>query len=358
MRFQVKDYNGYLRFPAVALKEYSTATNKRLIIEAYSDYNIFDAFYYDYSLTTDFPNEYHLMIYFNTTGNKIEAYINVDDWKYDFDSTVYGLTKGSPYVEGIGYFKQVAEIPYYYSPITSYDAVFVGCALVTSGDSFDLLRFGAFLDYAFKAGTQTVTYDLTDFGHIEKYTFTNKAENKVNFEKVRGLAIKNRYRPVWTYDYSLITDENEFRNILKSFKGKHLLNAYLYTNDSDKMPVRLLNMPINSIKRNVFKKTSLTFECLKCFDAPISEVITYTDKKIELDNITTSSGESLELKIYNDVLTTIIKIYAEFTGNIYINDAQCFSGNIQSINAEHGIQTITIDATSDSVINKLFIIGV
>jgi len=71
-----------------------------------------------------------------------------------------------------------------------------------------------------------------------------------------------------------------------------------------------------------------------------------------------SSGESLELKIYNDVLTSIIKIYAEFTGNIYINDAQCFSGNIQSINAEHGIQTITIDATSDSVINKLFIIGV
>jgi len=109
-----------------------------------------------------------------------------------------------------------------------------------------------------------------------------KRRTKINFEKVRGLAIKNRYRPVWTYDYSLITDENEFRNILKSFKGKHLLNAYLYTNDSDKMPVRLLNMPINSIKRNVFKKTSLTFECLKCFDAPISEVITYTDKRLNL----------------------------------------------------------------------------
>jgi len=93
LRFQVKDYNGYLRFPAVALKEYSTATNKRLIIEAYSDYNIFDAFYYDYSLTTDFPNEYHLMIYFNTTGNKIEAYIKCWWLEVWFDSTVYGLTK-------------------------------------------------------------------------------------------------------------------------------------------------------------------------------------------------------------------------------------------------------------------------
>lgn len=184
--------------------------------------------------------------------------------------------------------------------------------------------------------------DLTDIGNIATANQQIQAVNEYNISKADGeRAIKNKYRNIFTYNYSFI-DDNATLLKLWDYYLRHY-EIYLYASSLLQEPVMLRQVPYQYVSNKAVNPfTTLIFESLFTTNNPTADFMQDFDTYLYERKVILSGGDSITYKINNDAGTGNMGVYVEHDGN---NLYAYYNGKLYKLNNE---QTTYIPAVAGS----------